>query len=283
MITKLFCNVHDSRLTRCQGCQFRKEVIEHFFGVYLLYSMNPKYKGRTYIGYTVNPNRRLKQHNRGKDVGGAWKTNNRGPWKMVLIVHGFPNSTAALRFEWAWQHPHVSRRLKHVPRKRSQQKVFEFCLMILSEMLKVGPWCGLPLTIRWLDYEFFENHSSSITAPMHMPICCGKIISQKIQTKAQNGANNGSENLDLDNCTTFCSVCGLLVKGKESVHCVKPSCQLVAHLICLANLFCKDGMLLPVDGTCPSCHTNVLWGDLIRKKFGCYGDLKEVNDDDDHV
>ncbi|XP_076646387.1 structure-specific endonuclease subunit SLX1 isoform X1 [Halictus rubicundus] len=254
------------------------EVIEHFFGVYLLYSMNPKYKGRTYIGYTVDPGRRLKQHNGGKDVGGAWKTSNRGPWKMVLIVHGFPNSTAALRFEWAWQHPHVSRRLKHVPRKRSQQKVFEFYLMVLTEMLKVGPWCRLPLTIRWLDYEFFENHSNSITAPMHMPICCGKMISQKIK-KLQKSVNNGIETLD--ECTKFCSVCGLLVQQKELVHCIKPSCLLVAHLICLANLFSKGAMILPIEGICPVCHTNVLWGDLIRKKIGCYGDLKEATSSDD--
>ena len=44
--------------------------------------------------------------------------------------------------------------------------------------------------------------------------------------------------------------------------------------------------VLPLDGNCPLCEVYVLWGDLIRKKKGCYKDATANNDNinnDDQV
>lgn len=59
-----------------------KGKIEKFYGCYLLVSRSElsRIKGRTYIGFTVDPVRRLRQHNAGIKSGGARRTNNRGPW-----------------------------------------------------------------------------------------------------------------------------------------------------------------------------------------------------------
>jgi predicted GIY-YIG superfamily endonuclease len=57
---------------------------------------------RTYVGATVDPDRRLRQHN-AELVGGARATA-RDHWTRVCLVSGFPDERAALQFEWMWKH-----------------------------------------------------------------------------------------------------------------------------------------------------------------------------------
>lgn len=82
-----------------------------FYACYLLKSIQTPTSTATYIGSTPDPPRRIRQHN-GELTQGAWKTRLKRPWVMTMIVYGFPSKLAALQFEWAWQHPNVSRHLK---------------------------------------------------------------------------------------------------------------------------------------------------------------------------
>ena len=70
--------------------------------VYLLMSTN----GSTYVGATIDVNRRLRQHN-SEIKGGAKRTTTKSckgeVWERVCYVGGFPNWRAALQFEWRWK------------------------------------------------------------------------------------------------------------------------------------------------------------------------------------
>jgi structure-specific endonuclease subunit SLX1 len=78
------------------------------FYVYLLVSSG----NATYVGATVDIDRRLRQHN--KEIkGGAHATSskvNKGEtWTRACHVAGFPDWPAALQFEWRWKQ--LSRKL----------------------------------------------------------------------------------------------------------------------------------------------------------------------------
>ncbi|KAF9097706.1 Slx4p interacting protein [Mortierella sp. AD031] len=82
-----------------------------FYCCYLLASTIPRYRTHAYVGSTPDPVTRLRQHN-GELTQGAKKTSKKRPWKMVMLVHGFPTKLAALQFEWAWQYPERSRQFE---------------------------------------------------------------------------------------------------------------------------------------------------------------------------
>tara|TARA_B100000214_G_C23732542_1_gene519476 strand:+ start:329 stop:706 length:378 start_codon:yes stop_codon:yes gene_type:complete len=98
--------------------------------VYFIESTN----GSTYIGATVNLERRIRQHN--KEIkGGATATSNKvingEVWSYVCYVENFPNYNEALKFEWRWKQ--ISRILqKKNPKQNPREKRLEALQILLD-------------------------------------------------------------------------------------------------------------------------------------------------------
>ncbi|CAN6171446.1 unnamed protein product [Urochloa humidicola] len=129
-----------------------------FFCCYLLRSLCPRSKSRTYIGFTVNPRRRIRQHN-GEIASGAWKTRRGRPWEMVLCIYGFPSNVAALQFEWAWQHPIESLAVRKAAAEFKSLGGIGNKVKLAYTMLNLPSWENLNLTV-----NFFSSKNTKFTA-----------------------------------------------------------------------------------------------------------------------
>jgi len=117
---------------------------------YMLYSEGTK---RTYVGYTVNLQRRIRQHN-GEIVGGAKRTRRGRPWTPVLTVSGFPDQVEALRFEWRCHHPtkFIRKGEKPIRGHGFEGRIRSICSILEMEKVCSKATClnDLSLQINWL-------------------------------------------------------------------------------------------------------------------------------------
>lgn len=125
------------------------------------YILKSSVSNRTYIGYTVNFPRRIRQHN-GEIVGGAKRTRKWRPWYPICLITGFYESSSALRFEYRLQHPGR--------KKKAGEDALLFTLQTLVNLINSGdgsvikgnkmPWPTL--NIKWYDTKYSINHPQII-------------------------------------------------------------------------------------------------------------------------
>lgn len=128
--------------------------------VYLLVSTN----GNTYVGATVDLNRRLRQHN--KEIkGGAHATGikvSQGEiWTRAAYVSGFPDWQAALQFEWRWKQLSRKISIKIKPLERRIQALKELLSLeqSTSKAIPYKEWTEPPeMHLETEEAEKFYNN-----------------------------------------------------------------------------------------------------------------------------
>ena len=115
--------------------------------VYFIKSTN----GSTYIGATVNLDKRIRQHN--KEIkGGAKCTSRRENWYPICIIDGFATMVEAMQCEWSLKH-YMKKKFKG-PKGRIQR---------LTALLERGIWTSKSPIIKeqkltiYIDSDFKEN------------------------------------------------------------------------------------------------------------------------------
>ena len=97
--------------------------------------------GSTYIGATVNLQRRLRQHNK-EIVGGAHATGRKVSqgqiWTRYCYVSGFPDWQATLQFEWRWKQ--ISRKLSVSKPIDRRMKALDMLLALDKSTSKAIPY-----------------------------------------------------------------------------------------------------------------------------------------------
>ncbi|KAH9293271.1 hypothetical protein KI387_041521, partial [Taxus chinensis] len=119
--------------------------------------------------FTVNPRRRLRQHN-GELKSGAQRTKKKRPWEMILCVYGFPSKVSARKFEWAWQHPTQSVALKKAVACMNLSTGIRRKIKLLYTMLDLTEWNSLNLTVNFLSTTHIKHTKDCPHLPPQMKV-----------------------------------------------------------------------------------------------------------------
>lgn len=131
---------------------------------------------RTYVGATVDPIRRLRQHNQ-EIVGGARATS-RDHWTHACIIYGFPDERAALQFEWMW---------KHLTRKQGNGNPLERRYKALEKLLESGRSSSTSIPFAQWDEQY--KLSIDIIYPIIEPEIMSDIFKKYIKVSDKQHAD----------------------------------------------------------------------------------------------
>ena len=155
----IFIESSEEETGGCGGEDEANQEPDVLYSVYLLRSLNPRYSRRTYVGFTVNIARRLRQHN-GEISGGAKRTSRARPWEMICYISGFPNKRIALQYEWINNHPKWISKNMNSSGRRSKNNGWGVNgrISTLAETLLMDQWTSTAppsssmfYTIHWLE------------------------------------------------------------------------------------------------------------------------------------
>ncbi|KAF9590709.1 hypothetical protein IFM89_036833 [Coptis chinensis] len=122
-----------------------------------------------YCRFTVNPRRRIRQHN-GEITSGARRTKSKRPWEMILCVYGFPTNVSALQFEWAWQHPTESLAVRKAAVSLKSLSGIVGKIKLAYTMLTLPPWQSLKLTVNFFSTKYMKNTVGCSSLPKQMKV-----------------------------------------------------------------------------------------------------------------
>eukprot|EP01065_Artemidia_motanka_P032400 TRINITY_DN39416_c0_g1_i1.p1 TRINITY_DN39416_c0_g1~~TRINITY_DN39416_c0_g1_i1.p1 ORF type:complete len:331 (+),score=108.56 TRINITY_DN39416_c0_g1_i1:52-993(+) len=269
-----------------------ESVDSGFYAVYCLESVNPRYPNHSYIGFTVNPRQRLRQHN-GDLSNGALQTTKRRPWKMVLCVHGFTAKVLALQFEWAWQNPERSRAVRDAYVRTvkgrqgcKQRHTVQHNFAVLHLLLREEPFSRLRLTLNVFEAERYSQlqervglagdrrgRPPAVTVPSLSPEVAVTRSDFDELDRVMAGVLADRAELPDDGLSGLCVLCLAQLPPDIRLTCASESCRLAAHPRCLARTFYafqSAPTLVPRSpAPCPVCGELLRWADLVLRTKEC--------------
>jgi structure-specific endonuclease subunit SLX1 len=125
---------------------------------YFLGQQCDKDRGPTYNGYTVNLNRRLRQHN-GEIKGGAFATSKmgKGPWQMIAVLTSESwTAVRAMQVEWLCRYP---------TRKKPRPQCFAGPRGRIQSLAEIARRLEPGENIRLFIHPEYESVAKTVTFP----------------------------------------------------------------------------------------------------------------------